>query len=58
MAILKIKDQDGNIIEIPAIRGEKGDKGDTPIKGTDYWTAEDIAEIKGYVDDAILGGEW
>ena len=58
MAILKIKDQDGNIIEIPAIRGEKGDKGDTPVKGTDYWTAEDIAEIKGYVDDAILGGEW
>ena len=29
-----------------------------PIRGTDYWTDEDIAEIKSYVDEAILGGEW
>lgn len=51
-------------------KGEKGDKGDTgatgatgangytPVKGTDYWTNADIAEIKSYVDDAILGGAW
>lgn len=45
-------------------KGDKGDKGDkgaggyTPVKGTDYWTAADIAEIKSYVDNAILGGEW
>ena len=26
-------------------RGEKGDKGDMPVKGTDYWTAADKAEI-------------
>ena len=32
--------------------------GSTPVRGTDYWTDEDIAEIKAYVDDAILGGEW
>ncbi len=32
--------------------------GHTPVKGVDYWTAADIAEIKSYVDDAILGGEW
>ena len=32
--------------------------GYTPVKGTDYWTEEDIAEIKSYVDDAILGGKW
>ena len=44
--------------------GPKGDKGEpgadgyTPIRGTDYWTAADIAEIKGYVDEAILGGSW
>lgn len=25
--------------------GLKGDKGDTPVKGTDYWTAADKAEI-------------
>ena len=47
--------------------GAKGEKGDTgpagpagysPVRGTDYWTAADIAEIKAYVDTAILGGEW
>lgn len=29
-----------------------------PVKGVDYWTDEDKAEIKAYVDEAILGGEW
>ena len=29
-----------------------------PTRGTDYWTEEDKAEIKSYVDEAILGGEW
>lgn len=29
-----------------------------PVKGTDYWTEEDKAEIKAYVDEAILGGAW
>ena len=32
--------------------------GSTPVRGTDYWTAADIAQIKAYVDDAILGGAW
>jgi hypothetical protein len=35
-----------------------GKDGDTPVKGVDYWTDEDKAEIKGYVDEAILGGAW
>jgi len=35
-----------------------GEDGATPVRGTDYWTAADIAEIKSYVDDAILGGSW
>lgn len=48
-------------------KGDKGDKGDTgsngangktPVRGTDYWTSADIAEIKSYVDDAILNGAW
>lgn len=34
------------------------DKGDSPVRGTDYWTEEDKAEIKSYVDEAILGGAW
>lgn len=29
-----------------------------PIRGVDYWTEDDIAEIKSYVDTAILTGEW
>lgn len=46
------------------LKGAKGDKGDTgaagytPVRGTDYWTPDDIATIKSYVDDAILGGAW
>jgi hypothetical protein len=36
----------------------KGDPGYTPVKGTDYWTEEDKAEIKSYVDEAILNGAW
>lgn len=42
-------------------KGDKGDKGEpgyTPQRGTNYWTEEDIAEIRSYVDAAILGGEW
>lgn len=48
-------------------QGPKGDTGETgpagkngysPVRGTDYWTAADIAEIKSYVDDAILNGAW
>ena len=38
--------------------GADGTNGHTPVRGTDYWTAEDIAAIQGYVEDAILGGEW
>ena len=30
----------------------------TPVRGEDYWTEADIAEIKSYVDEAILGGAW
>ena len=29
-----------------------------PQKGIDYWNDEDKAEIKAYVDEAILGGVW
>lgn len=45
----------------PGAKGDKGDTGQngyTPIRGTDYWTESDKAEIKSYVDEAILGGAW
>ena len=45
-------------VNIGPVQGVQGPKGDKPIKGVDYWTEADIAEIKGYVDDAILGGAW
>lgn len=36
-------------------RGKKGDQGYTPVRGTDYWTAGDIAEMKSYIDSQIGG---
>ena len=48
-----------DVVRIP--RGENGKDGVdgyTPIKGRDYWTDADKAEIKSYVDEAILGGSW
>ena len=35
-----------------------GADGYTPVRGVDYWTDEDKAEIKSYVNEAILGGAW
>jgi hypothetical protein len=43
-AILKVKMPDGSVVEILAIKGADGH---TPVKGIDYWTDEDKAEIKG-----------
>ena len=40
------------------VQGSQGEMGPKPVKGTDYWTEADKAEIKAYVDDAILGGKW
>lgn len=45
---LKIKGEDG----------ANGKDGVSPVRGTDYWTDADIATIKSYVDNAILGGAW
>ena len=38
--------------------GKDGIDGYSPVRGVDYWTEEDKAEIKSYVDEAILGGAW
>jgi hypothetical protein len=50
---------DAKIADVQVIQGPKGD---TPIRGTDYWTEADKEEIKAYVrdyiDQVILGGEW
>ena len=36
----------------------QGQSGYSPVRGVDYWTQADKAEIRGYVEDAILGGAW
>lgn len=46
---------DGNIIDAGVAKGEDGS---TPIRGVDYWTEEDINEIKNYIDTSILNGSW
>lgn len=38
--------------------GQDGQDGYTPVRGTDYWTDDDIATIKAYVDESILNGVW
>lgn len=40
------------------VDAHQAEDGHTPVRNVDYWTEEDKAEIKSYVDDAILGGAW
>ena len=54
-ATIKYTDRNNNIQTITISDGQKGT---TPVRGTDYWTEADKAEIKNYVDNAILGGIW
>ena len=56
--ILSIRDENGNVIPVPAIQGvpgkdgANGNDGKTPVKGVDYWTAADKSEII----NALSGG--
>ena len=43
---------------LDSLIGPKGDKGDSPVRGVDYWTDTDKEEIKSYVNTATLEGEW
>ena len=58
LALLKGEKGDPGDEGIPGEPGRPGEDGYTPVRGTDYWTEADKAEIKGYVDEAILGGAW
>ena len=40
---------------IKTIKGEPGNPGYTPVKGKDYWTADDVSEIQSYIDTQIGG---
>lgn len=37
------------------IKGDKGDPGDTPVRGVDYWTDADKAEIVKALSEDVLG---
>lgn len=62
MAILRVRDAEGNVHDISCIKGDKGDKGDTgdagytPQRGVDYWTDEDKTEIVNSVLAALPDG--
>lgn len=50
-----------NLISVAALKGPKGDPGKTPVKGTDYWTASDKAEIVNDIHPAFyidLAGDY
>lgn len=55
MVYIKSSDDPGDWSE-PV--GFQGPPGYTPVRGTDYWTENDIAEIKSYVDEVIINGAW
>ena len=40
--ILRVRDNEGNVQDIPAIKGKDGH---TPVKGKDYFTEADKTEI-------------
>ena len=44
-SILRVRDNDGNIVEIPVMQGPPGPVGNTPEKGVDYWTEDDKSEV-------------
>lgn len=56
-ALITITDKNGTTTATVK-NGADGADGYTPVRGTDYWTTADRAEIKAYVDEAILGGAW
>lgn len=61
VSILTVTDKNGTTsVQIhdgkDGVGGECG-TGYTPVKGVDYWTEEDKAEIKQYIDAELLGGE-
>lgn len=58
MVYIKNSDTSGDWSDPVGFQGPAGKDGYTPVRGTDYWTEEDIATIKGYVDEAILNGAW
>lgn len=49
---LTVVDRDG-VSVTSDVRGPQGEIGPAPVRGTDYWTDEDVAEIHSYIDEQI-----
>jgi hypothetical protein len=58
MVYIKSSDDPGDWSEPVGFQGPAGKDGYTPVRGTDYWTEEDISTIKSYVEESIINGEW
>lgn len=58
MVYIKSSDNPGEWSEPVGFQGPAGKDGYTPVRGTDYWTEEDISTIKSYVEESIINGEW
>lgn len=41
-----IRDKNGELKPILALKGDKGEQGDKPVRGQDYYTTSDIQELK------------
>lgn len=50
MPILRVKNENGEWAEVPALVGPAGPQGPSPERGVDYWTEADKKEI---VDDVL-----
>lgn len=50
MAILKLKNNQGEWQSIPAFKGEPGKDGYTPVKGVDYFDGKDGVDGKNGID--------
>lgn len=48
MAILRVKDAEGNVYDIPAIKGDKGDKGEDGTMVFEDLTPEQKESLRGY----------
>lgn len=53
--VMKVKLTDGRESDFTVRNGKDGA---TPVRGVDYWTEADKNEIKAYINEVILGGEW
>lgn len=45
------------IRKMDMVKGEKGDPGHTPVKGVDYFTAEEVSQIIAYVQSQVKNGK-